>query len=165
MHGILRAEDYTYSTNNGAITITRYIGPGGAVTVPNTINGLPVVGIGNRAFAFATFGNETFTNANMMSITIPDSVTNMGIQMFYGCGNLVSVTLPNFITTIGQEEFVACQSLAEITIPNSVNSIEERAFDFCTGLTNVTIGNSVTNIGHEAFWYCTSLNSVTIPKA
>jgi len=46
--GKVRAEDYTYTTNNGAITITQYRGPGGVVTIPSTINGLPVISIGSR---------------------------------------------------------------------------------------------------------------------
>src|SRR5262245_20647853 len=33
---------FNYTTDNGTITITGYAGPGGAVTIPSTINGLPV---------------------------------------------------------------------------------------------------------------------------
>ena len=33
---------FNYTTNNGTITITGYTGSGGAVTIPSTINGLPV---------------------------------------------------------------------------------------------------------------------------
>jgi hypothetical protein len=33
---------FNYMTNNGTITITGYTCPGGAVTIPSTINGLPV---------------------------------------------------------------------------------------------------------------------------
>ncbi|MCX6921690.1 MAG: leucine-rich repeat domain-containing protein, partial [Verrucomicrobia bacterium] len=55
----------TYTTNNGTITITGYCGPGGNVTIPNTINGLPVTSI----------GSNTFHNCwNLTSVTIPDSV-------------------------------------------------------------------------------------------
>ena len=42
---------FTYTTNNNTITITGYTGPGGAVTIPSTINGLPVTSIGLGAFA------------------------------------------------------------------------------------------------------------------
>ena len=40
---------FTYTTNNGSITITGYTGQGGAVTIPDTINGLPVTDIGRYA--------------------------------------------------------------------------------------------------------------------
>ena len=41
---------FTYTVNNGAITITGYTGPGGAVTIPDTIAGLPVTDLGSFAF-------------------------------------------------------------------------------------------------------------------
>ena len=43
---VTQAQDFTYTTNNGTITITGYIGPGGVVTIPETINDLPVTSIG-----------------------------------------------------------------------------------------------------------------------
>ena len=39
--------DFTYSSDGSAITITGYTGPGGAVTIPATIVGLPVTTIGD----------------------------------------------------------------------------------------------------------------------
>ena len=47
---VVQADDYTYTTNNGTITITGYAGSGGAVTIPDKIGGLPVTGIGLEAF-------------------------------------------------------------------------------------------------------------------
>ena len=60
--------DFTYSSDGSAITITGYTGPGGAVTIPATITGLPVTGIGDYAFsgctglASVTIGNSVATN-------------------------------------------------------------------------------------------------------
>jgi hypothetical protein len=48
----VRADDYTYTTNNNTITITGYTGPGGAVTIPDMISGLPVTCIGVSAFQY-----------------------------------------------------------------------------------------------------------------
>ena len=45
---------FTYTTNNGTITITRYTGPVGAVTIPSTINGLPVTSHRGHAFLACT---------------------------------------------------------------------------------------------------------------
>jgi hypothetical protein len=45
---------FNYTINNGAITITEYTGSGGAVSIPSTINGLPVSGIGESAFYHRT---------------------------------------------------------------------------------------------------------------
>src|SRR5664279_333523 len=59
---------FTYTTNNGAVTITGYTGLSGDVTIPDTINGLPVVGIGDYAFY----------DQDLTSVTIPDSVASIG---------------------------------------------------------------------------------------
>src|SRR5271165_6975882 len=79
---------YTYTTNSGAVTITGYTGPGGAVTIPASLNGLPVTSI----------GDEAFYGSGVTSITIPNSVTNIGGNAFQSCANLTGVTLPTSVT-------------------------------------------------------------------
>ena len=44
--------DYTYN-GDGTVTITGYTGPGGDVTIPSTINALPVTSIGYDASSSA----------------------------------------------------------------------------------------------------------------
>ena len=41
---------FTFTTNNGAITITAYTGPDDDVIIPSTLNGLPVTCLGSNAF-------------------------------------------------------------------------------------------------------------------
>ncbi|MGA2863894.1 MAG: leucine-rich repeat domain-containing protein [Verrucomicrobiota bacterium] len=129
---------FTYTTNNGAITITEYTGPGGAVIIPSEIDALPVITIGGY------FDNGFFFGA------------------FYGCTGLASVTIPNSVTSIGDWAFYGCTGLASVTIPNSVTSIGEWAFQWCTSLISVTIPDSVTRIGEGVFADCTSLTAITV---
>jgi BspA type Leucine rich repeat region (6 copies) len=168
---------FTYITNNGTITITKYTG-GGVVTIPSTTNGLPVTSI----------GDDAFDGCAVTSVTIPNSVTNIGQKVFYnchsltnamigtnvadigyevfsGCYKLPSITIPNSVTNIGDWAFYYCSSLTNVTIPNKVTSIGDGAFYGCSNLTSVTIGNSVTNIGYDVFYDCYSLTSVTIPNS
>src|SRR4030095_7344970 len=70
----LRAQDYAYTSNNGAITITRYTGPPVAV-IPSEINGLPVTSIGQYVFHFGS----------LTSVTIPNSVTSIANGAFQSC--------------------------------------------------------------------------------
>jgi hypothetical protein len=146
---------FNYTTNNGTITITitGYTGPGGVVTIPSTINGLPVTSIGDLTFAFC-FG--------LTSASIPSSVTSLGDAAFYSCSSLTTITIPNSVTNIGDLAFANCTSLIGVSIPNSVSNIGEGTFDNCTSLTSVIIPDSVTSIGGGAFYFCTNLNSVTL---
>ncbi|MBQ4502609.1 MAG: leucine-rich repeat domain-containing protein [Alistipes sp.] len=103
--------------------------------------------------------------SRLTNITIPNSVTEIGIYAFDGCSSLTSVTIPDSVTTIGNWAFQDCSSLTNITIPNSVTEIGEYAFSSCSSMTSVTIPNSVTEIGEYAFYKCSSLTSIIIPDS
>lgn len=147
---VVQAQGYTYVTNSGTITITAYTGSGGAVVIPATINGLPVVEIGNFAFS----------GANLTSVTIPDSVISIDYEAFSYC-DMANVTIGNNVTGISSFAFYDCPSLTSVTIPDSVTYIASFAFSDCQSLTNVIIGNSINNIGQDCFGGDTSLKSVT----
>ena len=131
-------------------------GTTGAITIPSTLGGNPVTGIGNYAFQNCT---------NLTSVTIPDSVTSIGNFAFSGCKGLTSVTIPNGVKSIGGSAggavFENCVGLTAVTIPDSVTSISIYAFKNCIRLSSMTIGNGVTSIGGNAFNNCNSLMSVT----
>ena len=97
--------------------------------------------------------------------TIPESVTNIGDDVFYYCTNLVSITIPESVTSIGNYAFYNCTNLENITIPDCVTSIGDYAFFDCTNLENITILDGVTSIGYFAFGGCTSLQSIIIPES
>src|ERR1035438_7421287 len=94
---------FSYTVNNGTITITG--GPGGAVTIPSTINGLPVTSIGDDAFWFCY---------SLTSVAIGNSVTNIGDSAFCSCSLLTSVTIPSSVTSIGGYAFSDCTSLTGV---------------------------------------------------
>jgi hypothetical protein len=99
-------------------------------------------------------------NIFLTSVTIPDSVTSIGEEAFYGCSRLTSITIPDSVTSIGKDAFAICQSLTSVTIGNGVTSISKAAFWWCENLTSVTIPDSVTSIGDGAFYGCDSLSTV-----
>ncbi len=81
-------------------------------------------------------GDYAFSGCrNIVSINIPESVTDIGERAFSGCNNLESITMPNELLRIGSSAFSGCGSLAKIIIPVKVNYIGERAFAYCDSLT------------------------------
>ena len=99
---------------------------------------------------------------DLVSYTIPSTVTAICDGAFYWCHRLSSLTIPNSVTTIGDRAFSRNSHLTSLTIPNSVTSIGDSAFESCSSLTSLTIPNSVTSIGNAAFWGCSSLTLLTI---
>ena len=100
---------------------------------------------------------------NIVSVTIPDSVTEIGEGAFDGCSNLVSISIPEGVKDISC--FAGCSNLASIRIPNSVTIIGVQAFADCTSLTSVTIPEGVVSIEEEAFAGCSHLQEIWIPES
>ena len=112
------------------------------------------------------YGNSTssttysryYIPSSLRSVTVTGG--NILAGAFYDCSMLTSVTLPETLTSIGVSAFSGCTGLTSVTIGNSVTSIGDSAFYNCTGLTSVTVGNAVTSIGRNAFDNCYKLVEV-----
>ena len=146
---------FTYTTNNGAITLKAYTGSGGAVVIPDQVNGLPVTSIGVQALAQSP--------SLVTSVTIPDSVTNIARSAFPTCFNLTNVIMSTNVIAVGDYAFYAAHKLRSITFPNSLISLGASAFASCDSLTNAVLGESLTSIRDHAFDSCTNLLSISIP--
>lgn len=112
-------------TNNYRIMIDKYIGNGGDVVVPDTINGIPVKEVGNPWSAppyilpqagpmqgFATSGNYSVT-----SLTIPQGVSTIAGGAFLQSRALTNVTISESVTSIGRDAFADCTNITSLTLP------------------------------------------------
>ena len=150
-----------------------------SITIPNSVtyignsafngcSGLTSITVNSNNSKYDSRGKcdaiiKTTTNtliAGCKNTVIPNSVTSIGDDAFYGCSGLTSIAIPNSVTSIGDYAFSFCSGLTSITIPNSVTSIGNGAFDGCEGLTSISIPNSVTSIGDYAFYFCRNLSMV-----
>ena len=98
-------------------------------------------------------------SSDATEVVIPDGITIIPNNAFYGFKSLTSVTIPDSVTSIGNSAFYNCTSLTDVTIPDSVTSIGEKAFYGCTALTTIYIPSSVTTMvgyssGINPFYYC-----------
>lgn len=107
------------------------------------------------SYTFSTTGVHTLK----IALTTNTALSN---NMFNNCSNLISVILPNTLSQINSYAFYNCTGLTKVYIPNGVTTIGYVPFCKCTALTNVIIPSTVTYINEEAFNYCTALSSVTV---
>lgn len=84
-------------------------------------------------------GNLLLNGQKLVSVTVPEGVTEVKAYTFYGFKDLIQVTLPAGVTTIGRSAFQSCSSLTSITIPEGVTAIDINAFDWCGSLKDVYI--------------------------
>lgn len=97
--------------------------------------------------------------------TIPNTVTRIGDNAFYGMTTLKSIDIPNSVTTIATFAFWNCKGLTSLTIPNSVIYIGDFAFMMCENLKSVTLSQSLKSLQYYIFYECKSLTSITIPAS
>jgi hypothetical protein len=82
-------------------------------------------------------------------------VKSIEFGAFTGCAGLTgTLTIPNSVTSIGPDAFYGCSGLTSIIISKSVTSIGDGAFGRCTGLGNVILparfADAYTNFGLTA---------------
>lgn len=135
-----------------------------------------ITGIGNYAFCYSP---------SLVSVVIPETVTELGKGIFFGCdvlasadilnaevaesmfslcGALESVTFGDKTEVIGTKAFYRCNSLKTITLPASLKTVGESAFEYCTSLSGIAIPEGTTVLGERVFYHCESLAEVTLPS-
>lgn len=167
--------EFVYSTNAGGtnITITGYNGSDSAVVIPAMVGHLPVVKIGD--YAFARVGRPTASD-RLESVTIPESVMSIGTGAFLFCGKLTEIRIPADVTNIDDRAFNWCFGLRSIAVDaqnSAYCSVDGVLYDnrvtrlvqFPGGKGGAwVIPRGVTNIAHFALWNCPYLTSVTLPE-
>ena len=139
------------------------------IVIPSKIEGCTVTEIGD--YAFGIYGeSEILTgwypeNDNMFtSFELPNTITKIGKNAFYGCTKVIYINIPDSVNSIGERAFCSCTSLTNIKLPSQITKIEKSLFYRCTKLQSVGTLSNVTSIGGNAFGECTNLNSINIPS-
>ena len=147
-------EEIVFSVDgNGVLTgVSGLTANNTVVVIPSEVGGVTVREIGMGVFK---------DNRNIVSLTIPDSVTTLQNRICSGCTALREVRLPSGLTVIPDETFDGCSSLSTVHFPNTLREIRSDAF--CgTGLTEFIAPDSLTAIWGCAFKDCAELTYVDL---
>ena len=94
----------------------------GALTIPSTVE------IDSKTYTVTRV--DLHDCSNLTSVSLPNTLQEIGEMGFSGCSSLTGVTLPSSLKKIGRFAFQSCDNLQELTIPASVQEIGMNAF--CT---------------------------------
>lgn len=157
--GDLVIPDNVTSIGDSAFYISDYLRP--------ETQGTLTLGKNLRTIGAFAFRESTYTG----SLTIPDSVVEIGKGAFYQCENLNgTLTLGRSLRTIGKEAFYWCAFTGSLTIPEGVAEIADGAFSSLHQFNRdrmfngtLTLPSTLKTIGAEAFAYTDFSGELLIP--
>ena len=154
--------------DDGTAEIYAYYGQAEQLTVPAELDGHAVSKLGGVCFA---------ENAVLRSVTIPDTVTEIGRNPFLGCPCLTEIIVSQdhpTLATIGGVLFhkptktlvtYPCAFIIPAyEVPQGILAIGEDAF-FGSPLTSVILPDTLTDVRDMAFRKCQALESVVLPES
>ncbi|MCD8208862.1 MAG: leucine-rich repeat domain-containing protein [Bacteroidales bacterium] len=150
--GYARESDGYVVTGTGTFTGTDFV-------IPESREGLPVVGVAEGAFHE---NGKSFTR--MRCVNFPKTLTRIGKNAFWGCTALEEVTVPDGVTVMEPNVFRRCKSLKKVSLGAGMTEIGSQAFAECTALESFDIPKSVVKIGDQAFARCDALKRAVLPK-
>lgn len=100
----------------------------------------------NLAWAF-------FKNESLVTVKLPESITEVGEDIFGDCKTLRGVKLPEGVSRINKEAFYGCSILEKINFPAKLTSVDDNAFVYCGLLELDNLPSSLLHVGQSAFCY------------
>lgn len=130
------------------------------VVIPETFE------YGGTTYTITAIGEEAFYSKyddydDILTLTIPETVTTIGVKAFSNLKALEAIRLPQELKEIAPDTFSDCISLEEINFPEGLETLNEYACYNCTSLKSVSFGSKIKNISYLVFDR-TCLQSISI---
>ena len=101
-----------------------------------------------------------YDKPEIVSLTLPNTIKNIGFKAFAHCINLRNLVLSSDIVTLNNQTFYGCTSLTNITFNGDVETLGDQTFYECSSLTSINFIGKVNTIGNQAFYQCNNLTSI-----
>ena len=118
---------------------------------------------GRVPFGAHKIDDDVFSDCPYESISLPDSVTELGNRVFEDSKALEKVKLPSGLTDLPPYLFSGCSALTKVTMPSSVSSFPEGLFKNCESLPEIPFRAGITVLPASVFEGCSALKSLVIP--
>ena len=92
-----------------------------------------------------------FKNESLVTVKLPESMTEVGEDIFADCKTLRGVKLPEGVAHIEGAAFQGCNILEKLNFPAKLTSVGDNAFRSCLSLELDNLPNSLLYVGREAF--------------
>lgn len=158
------AEDDTTTFTDNTLTYTKVYGgvevsdcekSVSTLTIPQEIDGFPILGIADEAF---------LNCGGLTSLTINAKLKSIGNYAFSGCSALKEITFPDSLETIGDCAFYYCTQLEKISLGKNLTDIGDYAFGYCIALSDVTMADEITALPQGMFYFDISMTELNLPK-
>lgn len=161
---------YDLTEDGSGIIIKSYTGTASTLIIPDSIEGYPVVEIGEAAAK----------ESNIQVLIIPSTVRIIHYAAFSESKVISVVILPDEsgaggLKKIGFGAFSNCKQLKTVSLPNSIEEIGDEAFEDCSNLYRINIPANIKFLGTseknmyfpasgEVFTGCGELYELIIPE-
>lgn len=158
------------------VEIIQYNGNSAHVTIPNKINGKPVLKLCNSLFEnckwitevtlpneLTTIGNKVFRSTTLTHIVFPNSIKEIGEEAF-SYSAVTEMVFPPSIKVLPKNVCYSCKKLKTVIIMGAVE-IGEYAFSFCDAITRLALPETLVTIKNAAFSCCHALDNIVLPAS
>ena len=174
-------QTYSYDEENNT-----WVG-NGKLIVPSSLDGYPVAGIGDGAFAKCAaltevelpstikhIGKRPFSESAIITLALPDSLRVLDGNPLSGCDTILSVTISpdnSYFAIVDGILYdkdirllIGCPARKETaSIASTVTSIGDEAFYGCFRLREISLPIALSEIGDQAFRGAVRLTSLELP--
>jgi hypothetical protein len=118
---------------------------------------------GRVPFGAHRIDDDVFSDCPYESISLPDSVVELGNCLFENSKVLQKVKLPSGLTELPPYLFSGCSALEKVNMPNAVSAFPEGLFKNCESLPEIPFRAGLTVLPESVFEGCSSIKSLVLP--